>query len=340
MQHPFESRRDPVIPRIVYDRRYDIGLFGLERLHPFDTHKYSRAYDLLERQFGRRLRQATSVVSRPVGREELLAAHSAEYLERLKNAAYLAGALEMPPLRRLPAWVTDWRVLKPMRWATAGTIVAAQEAVRTGLAVNMSGGYHHASRDRGEGFCIYSDIALAVHELRRTDRVSADDKIIYVDLDAHQGNGVCHEFFDDRAMMIFDMFNQSIYPASDAKAKRRIDCAVPLPAGCHEADYLTALRSKLPPFLNAVTRAGRAGLAIYNAGTDIYRGDLLGGMNVSAEGILERDRFVIDELVSRGIPVLMLLSGGYSPQSYQLVAGTVSYILSAYPRPGPPAPPE
>ena len=242
----------------------------------------------------------------------------------------MARALEMAPLRWLPGWVIDWRVLRPMRWATQGTVRAAQAAVRTGLAVNMSGGYHHASRDRGEGFCIYSDIALAVFELRRSGRLAEDDKVVYVDLDAHQGNGVCHEFFDDRRVFIFDMYNQTLYPASDAKAKRRIDCAVPLPNCCHEADYLAALRSKLPGFLDGVLRSGRVGLAIYNAGTDIYRGDALGDMNVSKEGVLTRDRFVIEQLTDRALPVLMLLSGGYSPQSYELVANTIAYILQKW----------
>lgn len=317
-------------PRIVYSRRYDIGFFGLERLHPFDTRKYSRAYRLLKRQFGRRLQRALIVPSRPVTAEELLAVHTREYLDRLRSPAYLAGALEVPQVRRLPGWVTDWCVLRPMRWATMGTILAARAAIEHGLAVNLSGGYHHAGPDRGEGFCVYNDIAMAVHDLRRSGALDAQAKVAYVDLDAHQGNGVCHAFFDDARVFLFDMYNRTIYPASDAKAKRRIDFPVPLPDGCAESVYLPALRSKLPSFLDGVERAGHVGLAIYNAGTDIYRDDTLGGMSVSADGVLERDRFVLDELGRRGIPTVMLPSGGYSRGSYKMLARTGAYVLTEW----------
>ena len=228
----------------------------------------------------------------------------------------------MPPVALVPARVTDWCVLRPMRWAAMGTVVAARAAVAHGLAVNLSGGYHHAGPDRGEGFCIYNDIALAVHDLRQSGTLAESDKVVYVDLDAHQGNGVCRAFAADPQVFIFDMFNSRIYPAGDAEAKRRIDCPVPLPHGCSEDDYLSALRSKLPPFLDGVARAGRIGLAVYNAGTDVYAGDALGGMRVSAAGVLTRDRFVLDELAGRGIRTVMVLSGGYSRESYRLVADT------------------
>src|SRR3954447_18259461 len=147
-------------PRIVFSRRYDVGFFGLERLHPFDSRKYGRAYRLLRRRFGRRLKAASVTPDRPIARDELLAVHTAEYLAKLKDPAYLARALEVPPVRRAPAWVTDWCVLRPVRWAARGTVLAVREAVRGALAVNLSGGYHHAGPDRGEGFCLYNDLAL------------------------------------------------------------------------------------------------------------------------------------------------------------------------------------
>ena len=177
-----------------------------------------------------------------------------------------------------------------------GTILAAHEAMQWGLAVNLSGGYHHASADRGEGFCIYSDIALAVHDLRHRGLLSQQQTVLYIDLDAHQGNGVCHAFFDDRRVFIFDMFNSMNYPMFDVKAKRRIDCPIPLPMFCTDDEYLEPLRSKLPHFIEGVTKTTPVGFAIYNAGTDVYKADQLGGMNLSEEAILQRDRFVIDLL--------------------------------------------
>ena len=95
-------------PRLIYHRRYNIGLLGLERLHPFDSRKYGRAWRELRRQFGRDLDRAWVRPRRPVSRAELLGVHSEGYLKRLRNPKFVAGVLEVPPLRYVPAWVTDW----------------------------------------------------------------------------------------------------------------------------------------------------------------------------------------------------------------------------------------
>ena len=110
-----------------------------------------------------------------------------------------------------------------------------------------------------------------------------------------------------------------------------LDCAVSLYMNCHGADYPDALRKKLPPFLDAIARSGRVGLAVYNAGTDIVSGDPLGRMNVSESHVLERDRFVIDQLTRRGIPTVVVPSGGYTRESYRLIAKMVEYVLATFP---------
>ena len=316
--------------QLVYSKRYDIGLLGLEKLHPFDSRKYSRAFALLRRAFGSQLRKRVSSPTSAASASDLLAVHTADYLQQLKSATYLANALEVSLLQRLPSAVIDWCVLRHMRWATAGTLLATRLAMESGLAVNLSGGYHHAKPDRGEGFCIYSDIALAINMVRREKLISETDRIAYVDVDAHQGNGVCHAFFDDPRVFIFDIFNGRNYPIFDVTARRRVDCAVPLMPRTADAEYLQALESKLPPFLDSLTRGGKVGLAIYNAGTDVYTGDTLGGLSVSAEGILQRDQFALRQLIERGIPTVMLLSGGYSRDSYRMVAATVQWMLETW----------
>jgi histone deacetylase 11 len=333
-----EARATPKspTPRIVYSPRYNIGFFGLERLHPFDSRKYGRAWKVLRERFGRGLDRYWVRPPRPVSRAELLQLHTPEYLQRLRDPKFVARVLEVPPVSRLPAWVTDRCVLRPMRWATMGTLLAAREAMDHGLAVNLSGGYHHASPDHGHGFSTYADVGLAVHTLRQSGRLGEKDKVVYVDLDAHQGNGVCRTFAGDSRVFIYDQYNEDIFPM-DARAQRRIDCAVPVPFGCAEADYLAALRGRLPVFLNSVTRGGDVRLAVYNAGTDVFTDDRLGGINVSAAGVLERDRFVLQELTSRHIPTAVVLSGGYSAESYKLVANMVAYILETWGNPDEPA---
>ena len=208
-----------------------------------------------------------------------------------------------------------------------GTIIAARECLDHGLAVNLSGGYHHAKPTGGEGFCIYSDIALAVHALRADGLLAEHDRIAYVDLDAHQGNGVCHAFMDDRQVFIFDMYNATIYPSDDTEARDRVDCDVRLTSNCHETEYLRELTGRLPGFLDSVSRSQRIGLAIYNAGTDVLIDDPLGRLNVTADGILQRDLFVVQQLRQRSIPTVMLLSGGYTRDSYRLVADSVIRLI-------------
>jgi histone deacetylase 11 len=314
------------MPRVVYSRHYNIGFYGLERLHPFDSRKYGRAWKVLRRHFGPSLSQFHAQPTRPANREELLLVHTEGYLKQLRDAKYVAAALEVPPIRYLPGWAIDWHVLRPMRWATNGTIIAAQEALQHGLAVNLSGGYHHAKPDRGEGFSIYADAGIAVASLRKNKLIAESDRIVCIDTDAHQGNGVCHTFMQDNRVFIFDIFNCRIYPIFDVDARKRIDCEVPITSSCTDSEYMRELCNRLPGFLDSVSKS-RIGLAVYNAGTDIFAGDPIGGLNISASTILARDLFVVSELRKRRIPTVMVLSGGYTKQSFQLVADSVIALI-------------
>jgi histone deacetylase 11 len=316
--------------RVAFDRRYDIGFFGIERFHPFDSRKYGRAWKVLQNEVAPLLRRSRLSVPRAVSREELLAVHTPRYLDSLRHSAAIATVIEMPPLRYLPAWLLDWCVLRPMRWAVMGSLVAAEAALSCGVAVNLAGGYHHAKADGGEGFCVYSDIALIVHHLRARQLIAQDAKIAYIDTDAHQGNGVAHQFMNDSRVFLYDMYNPTIYPAYDHAARSRIDCDVPLPMHCMGSEYLDLLHRRLPGFLDSLCRSSPPALAIYNAGTDVLIGDALGGLFLWADDVRERDLFVIAECRARGLPVVMLLSGGYSRQSYQLVAASVRALLERY----------
>ena len=229
------------MPRIVYSRHYNIGFYGLERLHPFDSRKYGRAWRLLRRHFGSALPPLHVRPRRAATRDELTLVHSNAYLGQLRNPKYVAGALEVPPIRRLPSWAIDWHILRPMRWATRGTILAAQNALEHGFAVNLSGGYHHAKPNHGEGFSIYSDIGIAVASLREQQLISDDSRIAYIDTDAHQGNGVCHTFMSDSRVFIFDIFNSRIYPMFDVDARNRVDCDVGITNSITDTEYMGEL---------------------------------------------------------------------------------------------------
>lgn len=316
--------------KVVYSPHYNIGFYGLERLHPFDSRKYGRVWRLLRKHFGRRLRSMHVRPERPANSAELELVHSAKYLDVIRRPDEAARALEVPPIKHLPSWAIDWHVLRPMRWATRGTILAAESAVEHGLAINLGGGFHHAGPESGEGFSIYSDAGVAVAALRQSGKIKQNARVAYIDTDAHQGNGICHVFQADNRVFIFDIFNAHIYPWHDIRANQRIDCKLGIIDSCTDREYMEQLRSQLPGFLDSVCNQ-EVGLAIYNAGTDVFSEDPLGGLNISAETIRQRDLFVVEELRARSIPTIMVLSGGYTKQSYQLVADSVIPLLENNP---------
>jgi histone deacetylase 11 len=319
-------------PKLVYSPGYDIRWLGLEKLHPFDSCKYSRTWQVLldspterlRQRFGDGLQSAT-ITPTAASVKLLQTIHTPEYLQQLAHSHHIAQALELPSLAWVPSGILDRHVLQPMRLATMGTVIAAKAALEHGIGINLSGGYHHASRDRGSGFCVYSDIAIAIASLRQSGQLTTDDSIAIIDLDAHQGNGLARIFERDSSIHILDMYNQDIYP-QDALAIARIDRNLPLASGTRDAEYLDKLQQHLPAFLQQI----RPKIAFYNAGTDIYEHDLLGRLKISAEGVFARDRFVFQTLVDAGIPVVMVLSGGYTSESYQLVARSVGEVWETW----------
>ena len=176
---------------VVYHPCYNITAFGLERLHPFDGRKYRRIHDaLIERGLRR---SADFVRPKKVSRRELLEVHVPDYLRSLRSSETLARILEVPVVRRLPESVIDWRILRPMRYAVGGTILASRLALEQGVAINLGGGFHHAAAAWGGGFCVYADIPLAAKILHDEGLAR---KVLVVDLDAHQGNGTAAVFQD------------------------------------------------------------------------------------------------------------------------------------------------
>jgi len=318
----------PVSPRLVYSPGYNFRAFGLEKLHPFDARKYQRVWQRLQSEPGLRLRERTITPQRGLNQRELLGVHSAGYLKSLEKSVAVAKAVEVPQLAVLPHFVLQTCLLRPMLLASMGTAVAARIALKTGAAINLGGGYHHASADRGEGFSLYADVAIAVQSLRQEGVLDPERaKVAVIDLDAHQGNGNGRTLGPDRQVAIFDMYNGGIYPG-DAYAKQFITRDLPLRSGIGDTAYLDILRANLPDFLR---QQAPVALAFYNAGTDVHASDLLGGMKLSEAGVLARDQFVFQTLTEAGIPWVMVLSGGYSPISYQLVASSVISALRTWP---------
>jgi histone deacetylase 11 len=304
---------------LIYHPRYNITAFGLERLHPFDSRKYRRIRNALIAGGLRRPREFV----RPgaVTRGELLKLHTPDYLQSLRRPESLARILEVPVVRRLPGWVIDWRILRPMRFATGGTILACRQALERGIAINLGGGYHHAAPGWGGGFCVYADIPLAAQALHDEGKVG---RVMVVDLDAHQGNGTASAFKDWPWATIFDLYEQNIFPAR----KEPEDYPLPVRSGLTGVEYLEIVHQTLPPALDTV----RPDLLIYNAGSDPFADDPLAGLRLTMSDIADRDLNVVSMARERKIPVAMVLSGGYSTESWRIHADSIEGILTRFDR--------
>jgi histone deacetylase 11 len=315
---PSVGRADRMIP-LIYHPVYNITAFGLERLHPFDGRKYRRIHDALIARGPRRAGEF--IRPDPATRSDLLRVHTGEYLRSLRSADVLARILEVPPVRRLPAWAIDWRLLRPMRFATGGTILACRLAPEHGVAVNLGGGFHHAASSRGGGFCAYADVPLAAKVLHDEGKVG---KVLVVDLDAHQGDGIAAVFAGWPWASIYDLYERGIFPPR----KEPEDYPLPVGSGLTGGEYLGIVRDTLPAALDAV----RPDLVVYNAGSDPFVRDPLAGYRLSAGDLAERDLLVVSMARERSIPVAMVPSGGYSADSWKIHADSIEGILTRFDR--------
>ncbi|MEE6501558.1 hypothetical protein FKM82_004244 [Ascaphus truei] len=287
---------------------------GLEKMHPFDSGKWGKVINFL--RDATLITDDTIVAAREATEDDLLVVHTRRYLSKLKWSYVVATITEIPPVLVLPNCLVQRKVLKPLRMQTGGTIMAGKLAIDRGWAINIGGGFHHCSSERGGGFCAYADITLAIKFL--FERVEGVSKATIIDLDAHQGNGHERDFLDDDRVYIMDVYNRYIYPG-DGFAKRAIKRKIELDWGTEDAEYLDKVETHVKGALNET----RPDVIIYNAGTDILDGDPLGGLAISPQGIIKRDEIVFTIARSRCIPILMVTSGGYQKRTARIIADSI-----------------
>lgn len=299
---------------VVYSSEYQIDLAGLERLHPFDIHKYARIYR--ELVAARLLTPADVYVPKPVTEEAILRVHTREFLTSLRSSSTVARYLEASVVAVLPASVVDSGMLRPFRYASGGTLMAGREALRCGIAINIGGGYHHAKPQRGEGFCIYADIPIAIRTLQAEGKIKT---ALVVDLDVHQGNGTAVCLANDDTTFTFSMHQRDIYPIP----KEKSDLDVEFEAGTDDQAFMETLTKHLP----GVLERSSPDIVFLVAGCDTLAGDPLASLSMTEEGIVRRDAMVIDACVERGVPVVMTLGGGYSEDAWHAQFASIRRII-------------
>lgn len=241
-------------------------------------------------------------------------------LGRVHTSAYLhavfEGALERDDVRRI-GFPWSPRLVERSRRSVGGTLAACRAALADGRGVNLAGGTHHAFADRGEGFCVFNDVAVAVRALQHEGRVG---RAAVLDLDVHQGNGTASIFRDDVSVLTVSVHGENNYPF----LKERSDLDIGLPDGTGDRRFLEAVDAALDAALGH-----RPELVAYVAGADAYAGDRLGRLAVSREGMARRDRLVFDRCDDAGVPVAAVMSGGYAERVAETVEIHARTVLEA-----------
>jgi acetoin utilization deacetylase AcuC-like enzyme len=281
--------------------------------HRFPMQKYRLLRDQLQA-----LLPAVSLHEAPAASDgELALAHTPSYIEAVVHGTLCAAA------QREIGFPWTPRMVERSRRSVGATVAAARAALREGVAANLAGGTHHAYADKGSGYCVFNDVAVAARlmqaEWHRQHRQLL--RVAVVDLDVHQGNGTAAIFADDATVFTLSMHGEKNFP----HRKEVSDLDVDLPDGCADAAYLAALDGALVQMERRHTE-GPPGLIFYVAGADPHEGDRLGRLKITTAGLAERDRRVFDFARERRIPVAFSMAGGYG----RVIEDTVAVQVNTY----------
>jgi len=232
----------------------------------------------------------------------ILGVHDNAYWEDLKNLR-----ISDKMVRRI-GFPLNQRLIERETRIAQGTIECCHFALTFGVSMNVAGGTHHAYADRGEGFCLLNDVAIAANYLLSKQLAT---KILVVDLDVHQGNGTAVIFQNNPQVFTFSMHGKDNYPLF----KEKSDLDIELPTGTQDHEYLRLLYETLPFLFDQQ----QPDFVFYISGVDILETDKLGKLKVTREGCYRRDEFVFSQCKQRNIPVVVSMGGGYSPRLADIV---------------------
>lgn len=274
----------------IYSDKYYLEWPG----HIFPCEKFRLLYEKLIRE--QVARKEDFLEPPPAKEEELRLVHPPEYLDRLRKIT------REPNLGLLEFEVpVSERVIEAFYQATGGTILASRLALqeKTGV-MNLSGGFHHAFGEHGEGFCLLNDLAIAVRVMQKEKRIK---RAMVIDCDLHQGNGTAHIFQEEPDVFTFSIHQENNYPL-----KQKSDLDIGLPDFTGDAEYLGCLKQHIPEII----QEHKPELIIYQAGADPYEQDQLGALKLTKKGLRQRDEFIINSAYKAGIPIAVTPGGGYA----------------------------
>jgi acetoin utilization deacetylase AcuC-like enzyme len=275
--------------------------------HRFPMAKYAR----LRQRVAEQLPGASLHVPEAATDAELLRVHTASWVGRV-----VSGALSPAEARRI-GFPWSRAMVERSRRSVGATICASRAALDGGAGVNLAGGTHHAFADRGEGFCVFNDVAVAIRAMQAEGRVR---RVAVVDTDVHQGNGTAALFADDPDVFTFSVHGAANFPFR--KERSRLD--IGLADGAEDEEFLRAVAIGLEA---AVTRD--TDLVYHVAGADPFAGDRLGRLHVSAGGLAARDAMVLAACRAVDVPLVIVMGGGYGRDIDDTVAIHFETVRSA-----------
>ena len=233
----------------------------------------------------------------------LALAHHPDYIQRVS-----IGTLSVAE-QKVIGFPWSERMVERSRRSVGATIAACRAATEDGVGVNLAGGTHHAFADRGEGFCVFNDAAVAARLMQAERRAK---QVAIIDLDVHQGNGTASILARDDSVFTLSLHGENNYPFE----KERSDLDVALPDGTGDRAYLASLEQALADLFSRFSPQ----LIIYLAGADPHEGDRLGRLKLTLNGLEMRDRLVLESAFQRKIPVAIAMAGGYGKNLQDTVA--------------------
>ena len=261
--------------------------------HRFPMEKYKKLRDLVSQLAGVYLENAPSVTD-----TQILYAHDASYLIKV-----LQGSLSPQEQQEIGfPWSTQ--MVERSRRSAGATLAAAKIALKEGVAANLAGGTHHAYRNKGSGFCVFNDSAIAARALQK--EIHPRLKVAIIDLDVHQGNGTASILENDPSIFTFSIHGENNFPFS----KEVSDLDIGLPDGTGDESYLAALHLGLQKLEGRF----KPDFIIYLAGADPHEGDRLGKLSITKNGMGQRDECVFQFALDRQIPIAFSMAGGYGKE--------------------------
>ena len=281
----------------------DQFVLPLPQGHRFPMAKYAMLRDAIAHHL-----PAVQLLQAPRASDaELLVVHAPAYVEAIADGTVAAA------VTREIGFPWSEAMAERARRSVGATVAAARSALRRGVSASLAGGTHHAYADKGGGFCVFNDVAVAARVLQaHRAREGKSLQVAVIDLDVHQGNGTAHIFQGDNSVFTLSLHGQKNFPFR----KEAGDIDVGLPDGCGDADYLAALDLAL---LQVGQRCS-PDLVFFLAGADPFEGDRLGRLKLTAAGMQARDQRVFDWCWARTIPVVVLMAGGYGVRIEETVA--------------------